>query len=275
MKILNQGHRTLPLVARAFTAAAITAAALLFSGCVPSTSSMQKMMEEHPEILFGAIEKNPDKFMEVVQKAANQAQQKQAENQAKDEKERAEKELKNPLMPELSDDRAQRGPKDAPITIVEYSDFQCPFCSRGYQTAEEVLKKYDGKIRFIYKNLPLPMHPYAMPAAKRYEAINLQSPEKAIKFYHEVFKNQGELSSGGEKFLDGIAKKVGANMAKMKTDMDSEKVVSRINADMEEAKKFGFTGTPGFIVSGVSIRGAYPASAFSEIIDKKLATAKQ
>jgi protein-disulfide isomerase len=248
--------------------------AVALSGCTPSPSVMQKMMEDHPEVLFGTIEKNPDKFMEVVQKAAGQAQQKNAENQAKEEKDRVAKELEHPLVAEMPEDRAQRGEKNAPITIVEYSDFQCPFCQRGYQTTEEVLKKYEGKVHFMYKHLPLPMHPFAMPAAKRYEAIALQSSDKALKYYHEVFKNQGELSSKGEKFLDSAAKKAGADMAKMKADLDSKKVMDRINADMEEAKKFGFSGTPGFIVSGVSIRGAYPASTFSEIIDKKLASAK-
>ena len=87
--------------------------------------------------------------MEVVQKAAGKAQQKSQEEQAKEEKERVEHELKNPLVADIQDDRASRGSKDAPITIVEYSDFQCPYCQRGYQTTEEVLKKYGDKIRFV------------------------------------------------------------------------------------------------------------------------------
>ncbi|MGZ6265262.1 MAG: DsbA family protein, partial [Bdellovibrionota bacterium] len=128
-----------------------------------------------------------------------------------------------------------------------------------------------GKVEFMFKNLPLPMHPMSMPAAKRFEAIALQSPEKAYKYHNEVFANQRELNAKGEKFLDEVAKKVGANVAQMKKDMDGEKVKARIQADMQEAEKFGISGTPGFIVQGVSIRGAYPFETFKGIIDKKLA----
>ena len=158
--------------------------------------------------------------------------------------------------------------------IVEYSDFQCPYCRRGFEVMNEVSQKYGPKIRFLYKNLPLPMHPMSMPAAKRFEAIALQNPKKAYQYHDEVFSHQDQLNSGGEKFLDSVAKKLGVDMAKMKTDMNSDKVNDRIHADMAEAEKFGISGTPGFLVGGVSIRGAYPFPAFQEIIDRKLKESK-
>lgn len=241
------------------------------AGCSSSPSQLQKTIEDHPEIVFSAIEKHPDQFMEVVQKASRAGQAKAQENAEKEEKARMDAELKNPLQPALPEDRAYRGATTAPVMVVEYSDFQCPFCKRGFNTVEEVRQKYGDKIRFLYKNLPLPMHPMAIPAAKHFEAIALQSAEKAYKFHDEVFKNQDKLSSDGEKFLDATAKKVGANMAKMKADMEGETVKARMAADQEEAKKFGIEGTPGFVVAGVSIKGAYPLQTFSEIIDKKLA----
>jgi protein-disulfide isomerase len=165
---------------------------------------------------------------------------------------------------------AAQGPKDAPITIVEYSDFECPYCSRGYRTIQEVKEKYKGKIRFVFKHLPLDFHPMAMPAAQYFEAIALQSPEKAYKFHDYVFENQDKLKTGKEKFLDEAARKAGADLAKVKTDMKSDTVMKRIEADMEEAKQFGISGTPGFIINGVSLRGAYPADKFAEIIDRQL-----
>jgi protein-disulfide isomerase len=240
------------------------------AGCA-SESQIRSTLEKNPEILFSVIEKNPEKFMEVVQKANMIAQRKMQEDQEKEEQARVENEMKNPLKPEWTSGRATEGTKGAPIKIVEYSDFQCPFCGKGFVTLQEVMDKYKGKVEFMFKNLPLPMHPMAMPAAKRFTALTLQDPGKAYKFHNMVFENQRKLSTDGEKFLDEVAKKVGANVAQMHKDMNGEKVKAIIDADMAEAEKFGISGTPGFIVQGVSIRGAYPFETFKTIIDKKLA----
>ena len=194
--------------------------------------------------------------------------------QAKAEAAQKEEEFKNPKNPELKADRAFLGNKNAPIKIFAYSDFQCPYCKRGYETVEEIRKKYKEKVVFMFKHLPLPFHPMAQPAAKRFEAIALQSAKKAYAFHDEVFKAQEGLS-GGEAFLDELVKKVGADLAKVKKDLDSPKVKARIDADMAEAKKFNISGTPGFIVAGVSLKGAYPAPSFEEIIEKRLAEKKK
>lgn len=242
----------------------------LMTACAPTEKQVQEVIEKNPKIVFSAIENHPDEFMEVVQKAAQSAQRKNAENQEKKEAERQAEESKNPLKPVVDAESASEGPADAPITIVEYSDFQCPYCGRGYNTVKEVLKAYGGKVRFVYKNLPLPMHPLALPAAKRFAALVLQDPKKAFQYHNEVFENQDKLNSGGEKFLDSVAKKVGADMKKLKADMDGDKVKARLDADKAEAEKFNFSGTPGFIVNGISIRGAYPFDTFKSLIDKQL-----
>ena len=195
------------------------------------------------------------------------------EEQLKAEVEKAKAQMAKPgKAPDMSADRAFKGPKDAPLTIVGYSDFQCPYCSRGFQTIEKVLAAYPGKIRYIHKHLPLPMHPMAMPAAKRYEAIALQSLDLAAKYHDEVFQNQNQLGSDGEKYLDDAAKKVGADVAKMKKEMNSDKVKKRIAADSEEAKSYGFEGTPGYYVAGATIGGAYPFEFFQKLIDFKLSS---
>ncbi|MBI4403275.1 MAG: thioredoxin domain-containing protein [Deltaproteobacteria bacterium] len=220
--------------------------------------------------MANAITKHPEQFMEAFQKANYEyskiAQTKAAEQQ----KAQLEAELKNPKSPAIDPERAMLGDKNAPITLVTYSDFQCPYCQRGYQTVEEVRKKYGKQIRFVFKNLPLDFHPLAMPAAKMFEAIALQNAAKAYQFHDEIFKNQQKLSSGGVKFLEEAAKKLGVNIAKMKKDMESEKVKARIDADIAEARNFGINGTPGFVVAGVTIKGAYPASHFAEIIDRRI-----
>lgn len=256
---------------KALKAAIALSFALAFVvACSPSASQLKKTLENNPDILTNVIEKHPDKVMEALQNAARNAQQTARDREMKEEETRREEEFKNPKVAEIPDNRATRGPKDAPIVLVEYSDFQCPFCSRGFRTVEEVLNKYKDKIRFVYKHLPLDFHPLAEPAARRFEAIALQDPEKAYKYHDEVFANQEKLKDQGEKFLDAAAKKAGADLAKMKKDMESDEVKKRIEADMAEAKKFGFSGTPGFLVAGVSLRGAYPKEEFEKIIDRVL-----
>ena len=190
--------------------------------------------------------------------------------QQKAEADQREAEFKNPKKPKVSSDRAVLGSLSAPIVIVAYSDFQCPYCSRGASTIEEVRKKYGKKVAFVFKHLPLPFHPMAQPAAEYFEAIAIQEPAKAYKFHDEVFKNQQQLSSGGENLLADLAKKVGADMARLKKDLKSSKVQKRIEEDKAEAKAFDISGTPGFIVAGVSLKGAYPLDAFEAIIDRRL-----
>jgi len=240
------------------------------TSCAPSAKQLKETIEKDPSIVFAAIEKDPEKFIEVVNKAAREAQAKGAEKAAQDENGKRDEEFKDPLKPEIEEGRAILGPKDAPITLVEYSDFQCPYCSRGFQTVEEVKKAYGDKIRFVFKHLPLDFHPMAMPAAKYFEAIAKQSTEKAYKFHDLVFSNQGELGSKKEAFLKEMAKKAGADLKKVEKDLNDPAIAERIAKDTAEAQKFGISGTPGFIINGVSLKGAYPFPEFKSIIDRHL-----
>lgn len=244
-------------------------AALIMAGC-SSKQQIEKAINDNPEIVFNAIKKDPKKFVEVVNEAVKKAQETAREDEAKEEQTRLEEEFKNPKKPVVEENRVIFGNKAAPITIVEYSDFQCPYCGRGFNTIKEVEKQYGDKVRVVFKHLPLEFHPMAMPAAKYFEAVAMQDQKKAEKFHDEVFSNQTQLSQEGEKFLKSVVKKVGANLAKVEKDINSDAVKKRITTDMEEAKKFEFSGTPGFLINGVSLRGAYPAPEFKKIIDRQL-----
>ncbi len=248
--------------------------ALALANCAPSSKQLKEAVEKDPSIVFVAIEKNPDKFIEVVNKAAQEAQKKAQEKMIAEEGQKRADEFKNPLKPEIQEDRVIFGKKDAKVTIVEYSDFQCPYCTKGYQTVEQVLKAYPNDVRVVYKHLPLDFHPLAMPAAIYFEAIAKQDHAKAEKFYHEVFTKQSELVSKKEAFLKDTAKKVGADVKKLEKDLKDESIAKRIEADMEEARKFNFSGTPGFLINGVSLRGAYPFNEFKDIIDQHLKATK-
>jgi protein-disulfide isomerase len=244
--------------------------AILITGCTSNDKlkeQMAKILQENPKILTDAIEKNPAEFITALQNASKNAQEGMAKLRAEEEKKALEESFDKPLLAEIRKDETIRGTKGAPITIVEYSDFECPFCSRGFDTVQNLLKKYEGKIQFVFKHLPLSFHEQAMISAQYYEAIRLQDEKKAFAFHDEIFKSQAKLKNGVT-FLDEITKKVGADLARVKKDITSEKVTKRIEDDIKEAGSFGMQGTPGFLVNGVPVRGAYPVEHFVTIIDE-------
>lgn len=245
-------------------------ATIFLAGCTSDKdmkAQMSKLLKENPSILTEAIEKHPAEFITALQNAAKNAQDSMGKQREQDEKKQLEESFNTPMMAEIRKDEAIRGPKDAAITLVEYSDFECPFCTRGNETVNALMKKYEGKIRFVYKHLPLSFHEQAMISAQYFEAIRIQNNDKAFAFHDEIFQNQAKLKNGSA-FLDSAAKKVGADMTKLKKDLNSDAVKNRIAADVAEAGKFGMSGTPGFLLNGVPVRGAYPAEYFVNLIDE-------
>ena len=235
--------------------------------CTPGEKQIGEMLKKNPKLITDAIKENPSEFIEALNSAVKAAQGDQRKKAEEEEKRKLEESFNNPMVPEIRSDDVIRGTKGAPITLVEYSDFECPFCSRGYETVVQLLKKYEGKIQFVYKHLPLSFHPNAMPAAQYYEALRLQSLDKAGQFHDQLFENFSKVKKG-ESFFKSLAKKVGADMARLKKDLDSDAVNNRIKEDLAEAKKFGFQGTPGFLINGIPVKGAYPPEHFVQIVDE-------
>lgn len=182
--------------------------------------------------------------------------------------------LKRPEAQQLAfdfKDQPTWGKDDAKVTIVEFSDFQCPFCAQGKERLAELKKKYGKKIRIVYKNFPLPMHPDARPAAEAAMCVNEQSSDKFWKYHDVLFEHQDKLSSDD---LKKYAKEVGVNEKKFDECFSAKKYASVIDASMEEARKFGVNSTPTFFVNSQPVRGAKKVSEFSELIDEALSSAK-
>jgi protein-disulfide isomerase len=245
-----------------FVAAVLTA----LTGCT-SKDDLKKMLKENPEIITEAIEAHPEKFIDALNNAVKAAQEGQGKKREEEEKKALEESFNSPVMAEIRADEIIRGNKDAPITLIEFSDFECPFCSRGFATVMELMQKYEGKIRFVYKHLPLSFHPMAMPASQYFDAIKMQSPEKAWQFHDRVYKDQRKLQNG-EAFLKAVAKELKVDMTKLEKDVKSDEVKKHIDHDMEQAAKFGFQGTPGFLLNGIPVKGAYPTSHFVNLIEE-------
>lgn len=158
-----------------------------------------------------------------------------------------------------------RGPKGAAVTIVEFSDFQCPYC-RGVQPAlKQVIKDYGTDVRLVFKNLPLAdIHEQATPSAL---AAVCAGEQGSFWQYHEALFASEDLSSAS---LNKIAESVGLSLPQFKSCLDSEKARSAVLADVQEARRMGISGTPAFIINGKLISGAISLGEFRRLINLEL-----
>jgi len=167
----------------------------------------------------------------------------------------------------------ERGPKDAKVTIVEYSDFECPFCARVYTTLEQqVLKDYGDKVRFIYKNFPLSsIHPWAEDGAVASECGFQQGNDQFWAMYNGLFSKQGEITKDNlrDKVTE-IAQGAGMDVAKFQECFDGKKTLDAVKADQNEGTALGVNSTPTFFVNGRRLSGAQTPENFKQLIDQEL-----
>jgi len=161
------------------------------------------------------------------------------------------------------------GDPNAPVTIVEWSDFECPFCERFYtQTYGDILKNYvdTGKAKIVFKEFPLTsLHPDAMPAAIAAECAGNQG--KFFEMHNKLFENQQSLGTDNYKKW---AAELGLDTAKFNSCYDNKETQAKIQADQIEGEKLGIRGTPGFIINGQTVSGAQPYAVFQAAIESGL-----
>ncbi|MGD0526920.1 MAG: thioredoxin domain-containing protein [Polyangiaceae bacterium] len=165
------------------------------------------------------------------------------------------------------------GKRDALVTIVQYSDFQCPYCSRVEPTMDQVKSTYGDKVRVIWKNNPLPFHQNAKPAAEAAQGVFALGGNDAFwKFHDTAFKNQGSLSA--DSYVKWATDAGVKDIAAFKAGLDSHKWADKVDADLNAGKAAGVQGTPAFFVNGVFINGAQPFDNFKKTIDQELTKAQ-
>jgi len=166
------------------------------------------------------------------------------------------------------------GPTTAKVTIVEFSDFQCPFCSRGRQRVEEIKQKYGDKVKIYFRNFPLEqIHPQAFHAAEAAACALEQG--KFWDYHNQLFDHQDmyrdkDIAKNVDKNFEKLATAASLDAKAFADCLKSGKHTADIRHDMEEAQKYGVNSTPTFFVNGHAIRGAQPIEAFSEAIDEEL-----
>jgi protein-disulfide isomerase len=158
------------------------------------------------------------------------------------------------------------GPADAPVTIVEFTDFQCPFCKRSEDTIKQLRAQYGDKIRLVHMDFPLSFHSHALDAAKAARCANDQG--KFWQYRDALFADQSKLSATD---LKATAKQLGLNTTQFDSCFDKSKYQAAIQSDLAEGNQLGVDGTPAFFIDGRSLVGAQPLSAFTEVVDDELA----
>lgn len=195
------------------------------------------------------IEKNGDKLISSITDFQNRQQQAAAMSAIRPY---------NPVM----------GAKDAPVTIVEFIDFECPFCSRVQPTLSELRQRYGSRIRWVAKYLPLEFHQKAPGASYAAQAAHIQG--KFWPYSEKLWQRQEFL---GDKLYVEIAKELGLNLKKFNADRASAGVKAAVDQDLKDAAAVGARGTPFFLVNGTPLSGAQPTEAFTAVIEQELAKA--
>jgi len=158
------------------------------------------------------------------------------------------------------------GPKNAPVTVIEFADFQCPFCKRSEDAVKAIHEKYGDRIQLVFMDFPLSFHPHAMPAANAARCANAQG--KFWQYHDALFADQSKLEPTD---LKATAKTLGLDTAKFNACFDKNQYGEAIQKDVEEGHKLNVNGTPTFFIDGREIVGAQPPENFVSIIDQELA----
>ncbi len=155
------------------------------------------------------------------------------------------------LKPNVSNSDHAQGKLDADLIIVEYGDYQCPYCGAAYPVLKEMMKEFGSRIKFVFRNFPLSeMHRYARPAALAAEAAHLQG--KFWEMHDAIYENQQDLN---ENLLMKLAEQLKLDIPQFEKDMESTELANKVDADFESGIVSGVNGTPSFFVNGNTFNG--------------------
>jgi protein-disulfide isomerase len=170
------------------------------------------------------------------------------------------------VLREVRADDPARGKRGAPLTVLVFSDFECPFCSRALPTLKQIEQTYRDDVRIVWKHQPLPFHKNALPAALAAEAARQQG--KFWEMHDKMFENQRDLSQAS---LERLAGELGLDLARFRAATQDPALRARVEQDQALAQRLGANGTPTFIVGGERVVGALPFESFRPVIDRQLA----
>ena len=235
----------------------LLAVCLVFIGCSPAQSASGNPVDPKlKEQVLQIIRENPQAILESVQ-----AYQQEQQQSLKAAQQSFLQEMKTNPKSSIGDS-PNTGAASQQIVLLEFSDFQCPFCARAHDTVKQFMAKHQDKVTLAYKHFPLSsIHPQALPAAKAAWAAQQQG--KFWEYYDALFEDQKKLS---EEFYGSIAQKLNLKLDKFNTDRNSPAAEAAIQKDVQLAQKLGIEGTPFFIMNGKTFSGAIELAEMESIL---------
>ena len=219
---------------------------------------LREALRTDPDLVLDVLRENSEVVLDIAQQGSNQRRRKSLIKQWK-------LDMETPKKVDISQ-RPIRGAVDAPVTIVAFSDFTCPYCEQAAGTVRKLLKDHAGKVRYVFKHFPLEDRGAARLAAEYHVAAGLQDAEKSWKFYDLLFSRREDVLNDGEAAIKRAALDAGLDVRRLSTDARSRRVREIIEEDMAEAARLGIQGTPHFLVNDLMVRGALAPDLFSEAV---------
>lgn len=230
-----------------------------------TAGQIREALAADPDLLLDVLRRNSETLLDIVQEGAILRRNKTLIAGWKAD-------LAVPKKIKL-ERRLSRGPADAPVTIVAYSDFTCPYCEQAAADIKALLEEFKN-VRYVFKSFPLGGG-HGRSAAEYFVAAGLQSPEKAWKFYDLLFPLRERLTREGEPVLKKAAQEAGLDLRRLAADAKSRAVRDMVDEDMAEAARLGVEGTPTTFVNNLVVRGALAPELFARAVNMALEEARK
>ncbi len=230
-------------------------------------AQLQRIFAERPDLVLTVLRNNSEAILDIAQEGSTKKRKRSLEAQWRED-------MKEPKNINI-EGRPIWGAKDAPVTIVEFSDFTCPYCAQAAATISQIKKAYGDKVNLVFKHTPLSASPTAIVASEYVIAAGLQSEEKAYALYEALFLHRTQLLERGEAFIKEEAEKIGLDMKKLVKQAQSMDVKKVLEQDLKDGRELGVEGTPYFFINDIVIRGALSGELIKAAIDMALEAKKK
>ena len=221
---------------------------------------LRQILQDEPEIILDVLREHSEMVLDIAQQGSNQRRLKNLQSQWMQEL--------DTTRPIALGDRPVRGKMDAPVTIVAFSDFTCPYCTQAAGMLDRLIEDNPERLRLIFKHFPLEGHRFARMAAEYHVAASFQGTEKAWAFYDALFRSGKDVNGGGEELLKKTAESAGLDMKKLAADLKNKasQIRAVIDEDIADGKSLGLQGTPNFLVNNLIVRGSMSKDLFNQAV---------